>query len=140
MKPSDFHPHYSYVFRYRPGFYSSALNAMSNPQTSNLAPYTCFGCRSTYKRPFEKDVLYRKCPTCGGEALLMDVRFRPPKKSDDRQWKKVKFLVDHGFNFQKVYRKEGCVWTRERYPENLEEAKAFVVKHQDQALDLAFNK
>lgn len=65
----------------------------------------------------------------------MDIRFRPPKKADDKQWKKVKYLVDHGFNFQKVYRKEGSVWYRERYPENLEQAKEFVTKFKDQAFE-----
>lgn len=64
----------------------------------------------------------------------MDLRFRPPKKSDDRQWAKVRFLVNHGFLFQKIYRKEGPVWYRERYPENLEQAKDFVAQFKDQAL------
>ena len=106
---------------------------MSNHQISNLAPFTCFKCRSTYKRPFDDGVFIRKCPTCGDSALLMDIRFRPPKKSDNKQWKKVIFLVENGFNFQKVYRKEGPVWYRERYPDNIEQAREFVLKYQDQA-------
>ncbi|OQA33849.1 MAG: hypothetical protein BWY57_00930 [Betaproteobacteria bacterium ADurb.Bin341] len=64
----------------------------------------------------------------------MDVRFRPPKKSDEKQWAKVRFLAEHGFFFQKVYIKKGSVWQRERYPENLEQAKEFVVQFRDQAL------
>jgi len=44
--------------------------------------------------------------------------------------------VDHGFVFQKVYRKEGSVWCRERYPENLEQAKEFVMQFRDQALSI----
>jgi len=109
---------------------------MGKHQTSNLAPFTCFDCRSTFKRPFEKDVLVRKCPTCGGKAILMDIRFRPPKKSDDKQWEKVQFLVKHGFNFQKVYRIEGSVRHREKYPKNLNEAKDFVEKFKNQAIEL----
>jgi hypothetical protein len=109
---------------------------MTGHSAPSLVPYTCFGCRSTFKRPHEKDVLYRKCPSCGGQALRMDARFRPPKKTDDRQWAKVRFLVDHGFVFQKVYRKDGPVWCRERYPENLEQAKEFVVRFRDQALSI----
>ncbi len=68
----------------------------------------------------------------------MDIRFRPPKKSDDRQWKKVKFLVEHGFNFQKVYLQDGHIWYRQRYPDNLEQAKEFVVKFRDQAHEFLF--
>lgn len=66
----------------------------------------------------------------------MDPRFRPPKKSDDRQWAKVRFLVDHGFVFQKIYSKEGSVWHRESYPKDLEQARSFVVAFRDQALPL----
>lgn len=102
--------------------------------TWNLAPYTCFACRSTFKRPLDENVFYRKCPTCGGHALRMDVRFRPPKKSDDRQWAKVRYLVDHGFVYQKVYRKQGDAWHRENYPDNLEQAKDFVAAFRDQAI------
>jgi hypothetical protein len=109
---------------------------MNKHQTLNLAPYTCFDCRCSFKRAAEKDVLSRKCPTCGGKSIRMDVRFRAPKKSDDKQWKKVRFLVEHGFNFQKVYRHEGTAMVRERYPENLAGAKEFVKKFKDQALKL----
>jgi hypothetical protein len=66
----------------------------------------------------------------------MDASFSPPGKSDDRQWLTVQFLVDHGFIFQKVYRKEGSVLHCERYPENLEQARAFVVQFRDQALPI----
>ena len=64
----------------------------------------------------------------------MDMRFRPPKKSDDRQWAKVRFLVEHGFFFQRVYLKDGAIWYREAYPKNMNEAKEFVVRFKDQAL------
>lgn len=66
----------------------------------------------------------------------MDIRFRPPKKSDDKQWKKVKYLVEHGFIFQKIYRKDGPVWYRERYPKTYEQAKEFVVKYKEQAFEV----
>lgn len=79
-------------------------------------------------------MFYRICPTCGGHALRMDVRFRAPKKSDDKQWAKVRYLVAHGFVYQKVYRKQGEVWYRENYPDNLEQARDFVVEFRDQAM------
>jgi hypothetical protein len=101
-----------------------------------FVPFTCFECRCTFKREFERDLLLRKCPTCKNDALMMDIRFRPPKKRDDKQWKKVEFLVSHGFFFQKIYRREGPVSYREKYPSTLEQAKEFVVKYRDQAFDL----
>ncbi|WP_394172069.1 hypothetical protein [Thalassotalea litorea] len=101
----------------------------------NLVPYTCFSCRCTFKRPFEKKVFYRKCPTCSKQTVMMDIRFRPPKKSDDKQWKKVEYLVAHGFFFQKIYRKEGYAHYREKYPKSLEEAKEFVLKYKEQAYE-----
>lgn len=108
---------------------------MSNPPQSSLVPFSCFTCRSTYKRPFEKTIAYRKCPHCGARAMVMNAHFRPPKKSDDRQWKKVQYLAEHGFNFQKIYLKEGSVWQRQAYPKDLEEAKEFVLRFKDQAID-----
>ena len=64
----------------------------------------------------------------------MDVRFRAPKRSDDRQWKKVVFLVRHGFVFQKVYKQIGPgAYLRVRYPQTLEEARLFVQEYSDQA-------
>lgn len=110
------------------------IKKMSYSHRSNLTPYTCFSCLSTYKRPFDQQIYVRKCPKCSNHAVQMDIRFKPPKKSDIQQWKKVKFLVEHGFYFQKIYRKENDLWCRERYPQTLEQAKEFVIEFKDQAL------
>lgn len=109
---------------------------MKRHPTSGLAPYACFACHCAFKRPDEADVFWRKCQTCGGRALRMDVRFRAPKKSDDKQWAKVRYLAEHGFVYQKVYRKRGDVWSREEYPQNLEQARDFVTEFRDQALPI----
>lgn len=113
-----------------------ALAPMTGQATTKRAPYTCFACRSTFRCRHEHAVQYRKCPNCGGQAIRMDASFCPPGKSDERQWSKVHFLVDHGFVFQRVYRKEGSVWHCERYPDNLEQARTFVVQFRDQALPI----
>lgn len=107
---------------------------MNAHATADLAPYTCFACRHTFKRPFAQEMFYRKCPHCGGQALRMDVRFRSPKISDDKQWAKVRYLAEHGFVYQKVYRKNGDAWSREAYPDNLEQAREFVRQFSDQAV------
>ena len=70
----------------------------------------------------------------------MDKRFRPPKKSDDLQWKKIRFLVENGFYFQRGYRKEGDVWHSERYPSNMDQARGFVMQFKDQAVQPAVKR
>ena len=44
---------------------------MSNPEMSNIVPYSCFDCRSTYKRPFEKNVFHRKCSTYSANVMTL---------------------------------------------------------------------
>jgi len=97
-------------------------------------PYVCLVCRSVYKRRGEKTDDKKICPRCGSSAYRYDTRFRAPKKSDDAQWKKIEFLFKHGFRFQKVYLKQGDMWTRKRYPKTVAEAKDFVERYADQAL------
>lgn len=63
----------------------------------------------------------------------MDVRFQPPKKSDDRQWAKVQLLAEHGFFFQSVFRREGIASYPARYPQTLEQAREFVKEFKAQA-------
>ena len=53
-------------------------------------------------------------------------KFSAPASNDLSQWKKVQFLVDHGFLFQSVYDKADG-GSNIRYPATLEEAKDFVV-------------
>ncbi len=99
-------------------------------------PFTCFGCLKTFKRPYDKETTERICPHCGGKAVRMDIRFRPPKRSDDKAWKKVIFLAQHGFYFQKIYRMTSPgAYQRVRYPSSLGEAKKFVKVFKDQSID-----
>jgi len=72
------------------------------------------------------------CPNCGGVAHNLGRHFKPPKKGDDKQWEKVKFLVDNGFRFQKI--RLGTGGESVPYPETLEGAKDFVVKYKAFAL------
>jgi hypothetical protein len=67
--------------------------------------------------------------------VRVDVRIRTPRKSDDRQWKKVEFLFEHGFYFQKVYRElSPGTHVRVRYPRDLAKARSFVVDFESQAI------
>jgi len=101
----------------------------------SLCPYVCVKCRSSLKRPDEKNIFFRTCVICGENAVKVDVRFRPPKKTDDKEWQKIEFLFQHGFYFQKVYRQvQSGVYLRISYPLDLKAAKVFVVEFQKQAL------
>ena len=71
---------------------------------------------------------------------LLPHRFKPPKKTEDKKWETVKFLIEHGFYYQHIYKK---VETTEngnivyenyaKYPENLKDAIEFVEKYKEQA-------
>ena len=67
------------------------------------------------------------CSTCGKKAILFPHRFRPPKKTDDKKWKVVSFLVLNGFKYQSILNENSKEYVI--YPENLREAKAFVKRY-----------
>ena len=74
------------------------------------------------------------CPNCGSKTILFNHKFRPPKQSDDEQWKVVEFLKDNGFVYQHIYTQATGGGFREvSYPNNLAEAKEFVGIYKSQA-------
>jgi hypothetical protein len=80
------------------------------------------------------------CPECGQSMTLMTHRFRPPKKDDDKKWLTVKYLIDNGFTYQHIYEdietkdKQKIKRINVPYPDNLRDAKEFVIKYKDQAI------
>lgn len=65
-------------------------------------------------------------------------KFSAPKSNDLAQWKKVQFLVEHGFLFQSVYETAGKndqykMPLKVSYPATIEEARDFVIKYKSQA-------
>ena len=107
---------------------------MSTPY--NLA-FACLECCKSFKREYKliqkgyPSELY--CPNCGGIAYNLGRHFKAPKKTDNKQWDKIRFLVKNGFRFQKIRIGTGHHDTVS-YPETLEEAKEFVVKYKDYAI------
>jgi len=90
-------------------------------QSSYLHPYACFRCRKSFKRASRTEAVL-PCPECGGPSIGLARKFKPPKRSDERQWNKVEALVRHGFLF----------WSLgEPYPETLQEVAAFARRHAD---------
>ena len=67
--------------------------------------------------------------------MQLSRKFSAPKTTDVDQWKKVEFLVAHGFHFQSVYeqREDGGRYKVD-YPTTLAEAKTFVVTYKEQAV------
>lgn len=101
----------------------------------------CLNCKKSLNREFDSnsDRIY-PCSECGKPMTLLPHRFKPPKKTEDKKWETVKFLIEHGFYYQHIYKK---VETTEngnivyenyaKYPENLKDAKEFVEKYKEQA-------
>ena len=94
----------------------------------------------TLNRPFDNDSeLTYPCPKCGKPMILLPHAFRPPKKSDDKKWETVRFLIENGFYYQRIYErtetKNGVTSSQNHvaYPDNIRDAKEFVEKYKSQA-------
>ena len=106
---------------------------MSTPYKMSFA---CLECRKAFKRGLDlsrKCPETMKCPDCGGAAYNFGRHFKAPKKTDQKQWNKIRFLFENGFRFQKIR-----IGTHHHdtvaYPETLEDAKEFVIKYKDYAI------
>ncbi len=65
-------------------------------------------------------------------------KFSAPATADTIQWKKVQFLVEHGFLFQSVYEStESGGRQQTSYPATFEHAKEFIVAFKSQAVNRA---
>ena len=92
--------------------------------------FVCCKCRKSFKRKqWEEPAL--SCPDCGEPAINVGRRFRPPKRTDKKQWAKVEHLIANGFLFQHVYDENH---RQLPYPKTLDEAKIFVKKWKNQAV------
>ena len=101
----------------------------------NMA-FACLDCQKSFKREFDLSKEYPLtliCPNCGGISHNFGRHFKPPKKTDTKQWLKIKLLFENGFYFQKIHDlSNGGV--NVPYPKTLEEAKEFVIKYKQYAL------
>lgn len=112
----------------KPSFHRGTVYAMS---------FVCFACRKSFKRHFDVDPSQYpseiECSECGDTSYNLGRNFKAPKRSDDSQWKKVEFLVEHGFRFQKI-RIGPNHYDTVAYPKTLEEAKEFVRNYKQYAI------
>jgi DNA-directed RNA polymerase subunit RPC12/RpoP len=102
----------------------------------HLFPHVCFDCKKSFKKPISEAP--RLCPQCGGEMVRLSRKFSASTATDTVQWKKVQFLVEHGFFFQSIYEPtESGGQQRTSYPTTYEQAKEFVVAFKSQAVNRA---
>lgn len=86
----------------------------------------CFSCRKAFSLyDYEAKNVNLTCPECGVDTILLNHKFRPPKRDDLKKWQLAKFLVDNGFHFNHVYKDNRLI----HYPTNMEDAKRFVVEN-----------
>jgi predicted RNA-binding Zn-ribbon protein involved in translation (DUF1610 family) len=107
--------------------------------------YACFSCRKVFKQPSLKgasghfvpstqskasqakikavDASRFACPQCGNPMEIMGRNFKAPRHANQREWKKIKLLVQNGFRFfSSGYN------GRNTYPEKFGELGAFLKK------------
>lgn len=84
----------------------------------------CVNCHTAFSTGMDyNDVREAKCTRCDEQMILVNHKFKPPKKADADGWKLVRFLLDKGFRFDAAYDEN---YIRVQYPKTLEEAKEFV--------------
>jgi len=95
--------------------------------------FACLTCRTSNKRHFDVPPSdYPKtmeCPICKSEAFNLGRHFKAPRKTNLAQWKKIEFLIEHGFFFQKI-RIDKNSYESVPYPRTLAEAKVFVKRYE----------
>lgn len=89
-----------------------------------LHPFVCFRCRRAFRRA-GTDRNEAPCAACGNRAILVNRKFKPPRRSDVAQWAKVEALVKLGFRFDTIYDADGSII---RYPSSEKAIPAFVNK------------
>ena len=67
----------------------------------------CLSCRKAFSQgtDFTKFQSDKLCPDCGKSMAFLSQRFRPPKKTDDKKWEVVIFLVEKGFYYDHIWKK-----------------------------------
>ena len=124
---------------------ANGTRAVTKPVQKVIGPeysmsFVCFKCKTSNMRQYDVTPCdypnSSVCPVCGNTTINLGRNFKPPKKSDLAQWKKVKFLVDNGFVFQKIRVERNSIESIP-YPETLSEAKEFVVKYRKWAIKRA---
>jgi predicted nucleic acid-binding Zn-ribbon protein len=88
----------------------------------------CLNCKKAFSQGTNFEMINdSNCPDCGVKMFQVNQKFKPPRKSDDKQWLVVKFLIENGFGYQSVYQTINDEVTVVPYPVRMSDAKDFVI-------------
>jgi hypothetical protein len=124
----------------RKGFGNSSYlqEITKHPDNRHFMGYkaVCFDCRKAFNfNAHTESNSHLKCPECTQPLVLIDHKFRPPKKSDIKAWAVAKFLCENGFPYHRVYKEidENIFKNHASYPSTMKEAIAFIETYKEQA-------
>ena len=101
---------------------------------------TCFSCKKSFNGPLDFGTERKyPCPDCGESMILMSHKFRPPTRSNSKEWQLIEFLANNGFIFQSIFETPSG-GTYIKYPTSLRDAKEFVIKYKEQSIDWSKNR
>ena len=106
--------------------------------SSYTVSFACLECCKSFKRDSElsKGIPNElPCPNCGNVSYNLGRHFKAPKQSDKKQWDKIRFLVSHGFRFQKI-RPHRDNNDSVPYPIDLAGAREFVERYKEFSLNI----
>ena len=95
----------------------------------------CFTCRKAFNHnAYAEKQTPAKFPDCLQPLALLNHKFQPPKKSDDKAWEIATFLNDNNSPYHHVYKEVSkglradatCSENYVDYPTTMKEAKEFV--------------
>jgi hypothetical protein len=76
---------------------------------------------------------------CKNKRIFKLHHFRPLRKTDEKSWQVVKFLVENGFKYQHIYQEGSNNLVSKptnnfvSYPTNMRDAKEFIEKYKEYA-------
>lgn len=98
-----------------------------------LVAHACFKCSKSFKLSIESGKTKKNiCPDCSGKIYEMGRNFKAPKKTDKKQWKKVKLLYSAGFRFFGSGMHDGP-----KLPEKLSDIERFIEENEKHPLRVA---
>ena len=66
--------------------------------------FVCIGCRKMFNQPpwfrrYDKKAAQAVCPECGVEMKNAGHNFKPPRRNNIKQWRKVELLLHRGYKW-----------------------------------------